>query len=272
MVIHWTKGMLAGMGYVMLGRSARKVDLFIYGQLDVKEIRCNPDALKESKRLSSVFDDGVKKENEKRSRCWKISFLNVRSVKAAGGHASDVVRDNFLMDSDVFGLGETWLEDGQKVDIDTFTGHFANFGSGKGVAAYSKIELVAPPKIYATASCSAILLKTTGFHIIFLYLSKDYKKDCLLGLLNDWVEPDTPTAVIGDVNENLMKLKRANFAMMMSQKGFTQMIKEATCETGSLIDHLYINKALKAQNVTTDTNAAYYSDHDILSLYIPKQQ
>ena len=49
------KGMQKGMAYVMLGRSSRLQDLFIAGELDVNEIKCDPNALEESNRLEEIF-------------------------------------------------------------------------------------------------------------------------------------------------------------------------------------------------------------------------
>ena len=54
--------------------------------------------------------------------------------------------------------------------------------------------------------------------------------------------------------------------------GFEQQIKESTCQTGSIIDHLYVNNAMKDKNISTVLDAVYYSDHDVVSLYIPKQE
>ena len=59
----------------------------------------------------------------------------------------------------------------------------------------------------------------------------------------------------------------------MKEKGFNQLIKEPTrAESGSIIDHIYVNHAMANKEVFTQVNAAYYSDHDIISLYIPKSQ
>ena len=108
---------------------------------------------------------------EKRSKVWKISYLNVRSLNA---HCEDVRKDNFLIDSDILGLGETHLKEEEVVPIDEFFGVFANFGKGKGVAGYTKMDLQAEPCIVKSNSYSAILLKTHHFTIIFLYLSSNY--------------------------------------------------------------------------------------------------
>ena len=44
------------------------------------------------------------------------------------------------------------------------------------------------------------------------------------------------------------------------------------CDTGSTLDHIYVNNAMKMKGITTEIDAAYYSDHDIISLNIPKYQ
>ena len=87
-----------------------------------------------------------------------------------------------------------------------------------------------------------------------------------------WIEQEVPTAVIGDVNENPSKLRKNPFLNKMTSMGFEQKIKEPTCQTGSLIDHIYVNDAMKTKEIFTEINAVYYSDHDIISLYIPKEE
>ena len=117
------------------------------------------------------------------------------------------------------------------------------------------------------------MFKTAQFHIIFLYLSQNYNKEDLAIILETLIEADVPTAVIGDINENLNKLsKSTKFEKMMKEKGFNQLIKEPTYDSGSIIDHIYVNHAMSDKEVFTQVNAAYYSDHDIISLYIPKSQ
>ena len=50
------------------------------------------------------------------------------------------------------------------------------------------------------------------------------------------------------------------------------LVKSPTCDTGSTLDHIYVNDAMKLKGTTTELDAAYYSDHDIISLYIPKEE
>ena len=234
------------MAYVMLGRPERKEDLFITEDFDPAEIKCDERySLPESKRLDQVFDDSQKAKREQIEKNFKISFLNVRSMKATDGHRKDIALDNVIIDTDMFGLGETWLEQDQEVHFDGFNGYFANFGNGKGIAGYNKLDLVCQPETVSSKTYSAIILKTNQFHIIFLYLSSNFNKDDIFTLLDMWIEKDVPTALMGDVNENLGVMKIRPFNKKMSSLGFEQLIKNVTCDMGSTIDHIYVNNSMK---------------------------
>ena len=58
----------------------------------------------------------------------------------------------------------------------------------------------------------------------------------------------------------------------MMSIGFTQLINEPTCDTGSIIDHVYVNEAMQAQSISTEIDPVHFSDHDIISLYIEKKE
>ena len=265
-IIHW-KGLKEGMAYTMLGRSVRQEDIHIADGFDKDLIKCNEDALNESRRLEKIFDDAENVKKDKRENHWKISYLNVRSLNA---HQEDVSVDNAIIDSDIIGLGETWLEKNELINLDGFSGYFANFGKGKGQAGFTKLDLVIEPEIVSSISYSAVLFKTNNFNIIFLYLSENYPKDSVFTFLENWIEEDFPTAIMGDVNENILGKSKSKFQEFMESKHFHQMIQEPTYISGSLIDHLYINETMKKRNVFSEVNCCAYSDHDILSLYFPK--
>ena len=109
-------------------------------------------------------------------------------------------------------------------------------------------------------SCWFSILEDINFQVIFLYLSKDYNRQELFVLLDKWMEEDVPTAVLGDINENILKLKKISFEKKMREKGFHQLLKKPTCETGSLIDHLYVNSSMMRKDIKTDSEVAFYSD------------
>ena len=129
-------------------------------------IKCSDDALKESHRIKELIKVKSQKEEEFKSEHWQISYLNVRSMKSKNGQREDVRSDNILMDSDMFALGVTSLEKDNRVDYEDYSGFFANFGTGKGVAAFTKTDLIQPPETVSSVTYSAINLKTNHFEII----------------------------------------------------------------------------------------------------------
>ena len=108
--------------------------------------------------------------------------------------------------------------------------------------------------------------RTNDFIVIFVYLSQNYRRKDLFQLLDTWIPKDVPTALIDDINENIGQ----PFYKKMTSIGFEHLINEPTCETGSVIDNIFVNNAMKLKNVSTNIDAVYYSDHDMVSLYITK--
>ena len=273
-VIHWSGKFKsrknAGMAYVALGRSEELKDIYIKGTVDPKGIHASPEALEETKRIENIFDQRVEATNNRNKDCWKVSYLNVRSLKC---HREDVAIDNFLMTSDVFALGETHLEQDENITFPGYTQYFASHGKGKGVAVFSRMECTNRPVVNSVATniFSAIHLRTKKFDAIFLYWSSNCNTEEvseILCLLDAWIVKNRPTTIMGDVNMHFSEDCRLN--KFLKKNGFEQLIKESTCETGNLIDHVYVNRSLQELGTSVEKCSAYYSDHDIITLYIQK--
>ena len=73
---------------------------------------------------------------------------------------------------------------------------------------------------------------------------------------------------MGDINIDYSE--NCKFTKFLKTKGYQQLIQKATCNTGSLIDHIYVNESLRSLNISISQCSAHYSDHDIISLYVPK--
>ena len=239
-------------------------DIYIKGKVDPLGIHANPDALEETKRLQSIFDQRIQSLNEKKENFWRISYLNVRSLK---GKIMDVSKDTSLMDADVFALGETWLEEGESISFDGYEGHFANHGRGKGVSAYSKMKSTQLNSV-TSDTFSAITLRTEKFDIIFVYISSGCSKIEVFKHLEKCIDKERPTAIMGDTNMDFLKECKIND--FLENKGFQQLVQRATRESGSLIDHVYANESLRSLDITTEQCSAYYSDHDVITINISK--
>ena len=109
---------------------------------------------------------------------------------------------------------------------------------------------------------------TVKFDVIFVYLSAGCNKEEVFRQLESWIERERPTTIMGDFN---IEYQKGNKLIKSLEKiGFAQMMQESTCDTGSLIDHIYVNEALKSLGISTQRDSAYYSDHDIITINIPK--
>jgi hypothetical protein len=254
-----------GMAYVSLGRSERLRDIEISGEFDPKGIHCSPEALDESRRLQQIFNENVLKPLEQRVLFLKISYLNIRSLRC---HQNEVASDNYLMDSDILSFGETHLMPEEEVNFNEYSGHFASTGKWRGTAAYVKSTLIHQSFEAVSENYSAILIKTAEFDIIFLYLSKGFDQDSLFKQMDHWINNTKPTAIIGDVNWDFSE--DTNMKNFMTQRGFFQQIQRPTFDKGTLIDHVYVNQALINLGMFTEQEAAYYTDHDIVTLFIAK--
>jgi exonuclease III len=254
----------AGLAYVALSRAQEMKDVYIKGDLEQAGIHASPDALAESDRLHAIFDQNLAKISDRAEKYWQISYLNVRSLKC---HKEDVEKDNFLMSADVFSLGETHLEKGEEIHFNGYTGVFASHGKGKGVSTFYNIEC-APVNSITSEKYSGIQLRFVKFDAIFLYLSSGCNKEEILNHLESWYVEKRPTVIMGDINIDYDKSNKLIKAL--DNLGFQQLIQEATRISGTLIDHIYVNKELHSLNVTTQLDGMYYSDHDAITIHIPK--
>ena len=73
---------------------------------------------------------------------------------------------------------------------------------------------------------------------------------------------------MGDINIDYDKSNK--LVKALDNLGFQQLIQEATRISGTLIDHIYVNKELYSLNVKTQLDGMYYSDHDAITIHIPK--
>ena len=195
----------------------------------------------------------------------KISYVNVRSLYA---HCGDVMRDNIMMNSDIFSVGETWLNCESEVSFNGFKGYFASFGRGKGVAAFSQFHLDQFPYIYSSDSFSIIKIEIFGIELVFVYVSQNCDRKVLVSQLFDHMNPTKPTVIMGDFNEKYCKT--SNMSRDLERRNFSQLISTPTHDRGNLIDHVYVNGLMSEREYFIEKNAAYYTDHDITTLYIKK--
>lgn len=86
-------------------------------------------------------------------------------------------------------------------------------------------------------------------------------------LLDRFTHTNINTIILGDFNEDIYNISNSTIVNTMSNHGFAQYVNTPTTDNGTLIDHVYCNKAYK--NLVIQVNDTYYSDHDTIYLSIP---
>lgn len=74
------------------------------------------------------------------------------------------------------------------------------------------------------------------------------------------------TIVLGDFND-VSTASSSQLLRMMSSKGFSQLVKVPTTDSGSSLDHIYYTGT--TTNVFIDVVDTYYSDHDATYISVP---
>ena len=101
----------------------------------------------------------------------------------------------------------------------------------------------------------------TKLHIVSVYRppSTPISKltDELLHIVSKLKE--MPTCTVGDFNEDISMTCKRHCYSMLTSKGFKQMVKKTTTDSGTLIDHVYVSQEM---TVTTDVTDCYYTYHD----------
>ena len=253
----------------MLGRCQKLEDIHILTQKNIEreDIKVDEDALKESNRLKEEFLVLKEVEEQNFLNYFTISYVNINRVIP---HLDDVKNDEKFMRSDVFSLGETWLQPDDSVSFEdeNFLGSQVNVGDGKGIMAFAKIKHNANTTTYFCETFSAIYMETATTDVIFLYLSNKFDWLMLKDLFQSWINPQKCVAVIGDVNIDFIDEDHQMF-WFLKEYGFSQLIEKPTHIRGGLIDHIYVNKVLIQKNPFTSQRSVTYSDHDIIVLHIP---
>ena len=75
------------------------------------------------------------------------------------------------------------------------------------------------------------------------------------------------TLVLGDVNDNILCDTGSQVERFMTSHGFNQLVKHATTDRATLIDHVYFNK--QCNDVLVQVRDVYYSDHDAVYCSVP---
>ena len=257
----------AAMSYVILSRVTNIKQLYLT-EFDQKKIYCSSVAKKEAERLRARAINLKQTEWDNKfveGGTIKISSLNARSLQK---HCINLLKDNFIMKSDIIAIQETWLES----DSEEFNSEFHKYyvhGRSKGIAIFTKMR---PMTVYKSQSshCSIIKASFPQFDLFNLYR---FSNDTNILLFTEDVLPlldnSRTQVILGDMNINLLRNPQNHLTDNLAQRGFQQLVTRPTHDLGGLIDHVYFYSPQTDASCTLHKyHTVFWSDHTCQSIIL----
>ena len=178
--------------------------------------------------------------------------------------------DYNLRESDVMVLAETWIPQNDEkcstFELESYETHLNNCGRGKGIAAFYKQEF-RHTRDLNEENISITKLESIDMDVIAVYRSQDGNLPALIDNLQELINFNKTTLIIGDMNICNMEKPKNKLRMYLEDKSFKQIIKRATHIEGCHIDHAYIlNNENYEMEPSIELVPKYYSDHDALCI------
>ncbi|XP_076872151.1 uncharacterized protein LOC143522232 [Brachyhypopomus gauderio] len=215
----------------------------------------------------------------------KILLHNVQGLSC---HLQDLQQDKRYMDADIICMTETWVQSRHNSDVqisgfsfynqprclsyDTTDTVFAKLKDKQhgGVGIYYKPQtnctIVDVPCM--NLECMQFILPHLNATAAIVYRPSSYNQTVFLNNLSSLIRhmDSFPQGkiIMGDFNVNLFVTK--SVCEVLQHYGFTQLVKDATTENGTLIDHVYV-KDLDIDKICISVMPTYFSCHECVVLY-----
>jgi DNA replication protein DnaC len=280
----------AGQAYVAFSRVKSLEGLFIKN-FNPSSIKVSEPVVTEMERLGThcLPPEPVPQVVSLPKHNWiKIGHLNVRSYMAK---QADVKCDLPMSHVDIMCFTETFLKPHHHIRgdlllnpavyevfrLDRVTTSNQDLSNGGIMIACATSLLpettnISHPALLEIKSIIVITSSNLRMCVVAVYRRPQLPLATFLPLLNDYLSriphQDMPTVVLGDFNEDLLSTASSSRLLtMMSSKGFSQLVKVPTTDSGSLLDHIYYN----GTPTSTAVNVVdiYYSDHDATYVSLP---
>ena len=225
LVVDVTSSHQPGMVYVMLSRVCSMQQLHIVDKLDPDKIKVNENVKAEAARMAKVSLNSKPCEwMDPLKVGLRVCSLNCRSLRK---HIDDVKSDPFLLQGNVICLQETWLENGEgeqdRYLLEGYQGYFTSVGPGKGVAMCVKEGLaILSVHKFADPNIQLIKIVLRELDIINIYRSHDEPLPSAAHHLQNFIDPERDTLIIGDVN--ICATKANPISNYLQGEGFHQLV------------------------------------------------
>lgn len=199
-----------------------------------------------------------------------VTLLNTRSYNK---HKDDILSDHILMESDLMCLTETQISHNSQCDtsLSSFTlVHNINIDrfSSLIVGYRDTVEISELTEIPGATFFKLIkrTLQKNTISFLLIYRKNSFCQEESLYMIQHFLGNSAIDVILGDFNVNALG---DNNYFMDYLTDYEQIVSEPTHISGSIIDHIYINRnILKNLNVKTLIKNIYFSDHDAIQLRI----
>ena len=257
----------AGQAYVAFSRVCELCKLHI-ANYTCTQICVSPNAAKEMARLrKNVLPAIPHLLFNTISTDISIIHLNIRGIHRK---IPDIQHDDILKLSDIISLNETYLAEYDSLnaqmmnimsDVSVFHCDCNNFGGGVALIVNNKLN---PIPITVDPSIELVAVKIcTPTEIIIISVYRPpatliceftYKMAQIAKQFTNMA-----TCTVGDINEDIALTSDKQCCSTLKVHGFKQMVTKPTCDSGTLLDHVYVTPKV---SITTDVSDCCYSDHD----------
>ena len=258
----------AAMAYVILSRITDIQQLFLK-DFDQAKIYCNTLAKAEALRLRARAINFQQTEwDTAKKGSVRICTLNARSLQK---HYEDLIKDEFIIKSDIICIQESWLEEDLKDPINSFH-HFYVHGRSKGVTLMTRTKpLYVVP--FQSDNCSFLKATYSDFEIMNLYrFASSTNIEQFTAEVLSHLDTSKTTVLLTDSNLDYLKSPGNHFSSSLKDMGFQQIITKSTHILGGLLDQVYFNSPCpEASCKLYKAHSLFWSDHTCQAVMLRTQ-
>ena len=198
-----------------------------------------------------------------------LMHLNIRTIDRK---LNDIQNDNLFISADIISFNETHLCPinnltgsmlGLKEDYTIFRHDHNNSGDGVSLLVKSTLNPVCITMNDSYEAVGVQISNPVEMVIISIYRPPSVhmcKFTNEMASIADQFK-NSQTCIVGDFNEDVLLSSNRICCLMFASHRFKQIVTKATCDSGTLIDHVYVSCRPR---IVTDVMDCYYSDHDFV--------
>ena len=258
--------------HVMLSRVQQLDQIYILDFLDEATIRTSQIGLRELLRLKeNSINENPTPWLKRDKNSLKVVSLNCAGLKP---HFVDIETDGHLLQADVIHLIETSLKSDETGEfiLPGYSSHSINIGNGKGIITFYKTGIIDHQHDIKEVNMQITKFSSSTIDIINTYRSANGHSLELLNNLTNITSEERTSLITGDFNICYQINQSNRLIQGLDQRGFSQLVNEATHIQGRHIDHVYWrDRTCTWSEPNVERYSPYYSDHDAICVTIKKK-